>query len=235
MASEVSTLPQHSRRVQAWVYAIMNPLIESLRRETRLLGEGNLSWRAYSKRCEYIRPIPEYIESSQWPNYVDFLADQVNAGFRERFERHDHQVCDVESTASRFFIGLTDSDEFQKQVEDALQKYLAAARGNPQYPDLGTIRDLARVVAENLINRADHLPPHYMTHKFWEDYRGRFSHYHNPPSFQELDQAAIALHESSKNLLSDLEGHRRDLCVTYDIPAAPIPTDKSHNLDAYVG
>lgn len=234
MASEVSTLPLHSKRVQAWVYATVNPLIKSLRGEIHLLGQGNLSWRAYSKRCEYIRPIPEYIESSQRPNFEDFLADQLNPGFKEPFERHDHQVSEVEKVAARFFVGLTDSSEFQNQVKDAVEEYASVARGNPNYPDLGTIRDLAKVVAEYLINRVDNLPDHYMTHKFWEDYRGRFNHYQNPPSFQELDQTAAALHETSMNLLSDLEGHRRHLCVTYDIPAAPIPTDKSHNLDVYV-
>jgi hypothetical protein len=43
MIPEVTTPPQHSKRVQAWVYAIMNPLIENLRRENSLLDRGNLT------------------------------------------------------------------------------------------------------------------------------------------------------------------------------------------------
>jgi len=234
MAPDVATPPPHSKRVQAWVYAIMNPLIESLGREIRLLSEGNLSWRSYSRRCEYIRPIREYIESSQWPNYEDFIGDQLNARFREHLTRHDHQVSEVESAAARLFIGLTDSNEFQKQVEDSLERYVSAARAKPQYPDLGTTSDLAKVVAEYLINRTSVLPGHYMTHNFWEDYRGHFEHYHNPPSFQELDQAAAALNDTSKGLLADLEDHRHYFCVTYDIPAAPIPIEKSFSADAYL-
>jgi len=101
----------------------MNPVIESLQRESNLLGEGNLSWRPYSKRCEYIRPIREYIESSQRPNYEDFVADRLNRGFRGRFEKHDQLVSKVESAAARFFDSLTDSDDFQNQVRDSLNKY----------------------------------------------------------------------------------------------------------------
>jgi hypothetical protein len=213
----------------------MNPLIESLGREIRLLGEGNLSWRSYSKRCEYIRPIREYIESSQLPNYEDFLADNLNRGFKERFERHDHQVSEVESTANRSFIGLTDSNEFQKQVKDSLEEYESTARGKPQYPNLSSIgENLPKVVAELLVNRTDLLPSHYMMHKFWQDYRARFEHHRQPPSFQELDVATATLQDSSKNLVSDLEKHRRLLCVTYDIPAAPITIEKSFSADAYL-
>ena len=235
MAPDVATPPPHSKRVEAWVYAIMNPLIESLGREIRLLSEGNLSWRSYSKRCEYIRPIREYIEISQWPNYEDFLADNLNPGFKERFERHDHQVSEAESAAARLFIGLTDSNEFQKQVKDSLEEYESAARGKPQYPDLSSIgENLRNVVAELLVNRTQLLPSHYMTHKFWQDYRGRFEHHKQSPSFQELDVASATLQGSSKNLVSDLENHRHLLCVTFDIPAAPITIEKSIRADAYL-
>jgi hypothetical protein len=222
MASEVPTLPQHSKRVQAWVYAIMNPLIESLRRETDLLGTGNLSWRYYSKACEYIRPISEYIVSSQWPNYEDFLADNLNPGFKGRFEKHDRQVSEVESTAARLFDGLRQSGEFLKQVQDSLEEYGSVAE--PPYRPLDSIKEeLPKLIAEWLINRAEDLPPHYMTRKFWQDYKGKFEDYRRPPSFQELDTATAALQDTSKNLLSDLKNHRTFLCVTYDIPAAPIP------------
>ncbi len=234
MAHEVTTPPKHSKRVQAWIYTVMNPLIESLRRETRLLDEGNLSWRSYSKRCEYVRPIREYIQSPQWPNYEDFVADQLNSGFTGRFERHDRQVAELESTATRFFIGLTESNEFQRQVDDALGKYVSMARGNPQYPDLGTVSDLQKVIAEYVINRVSRVPHHYMTRKFWEDHAGRFEHYRTPPSLQELDQASAALNSTAKNLLADLERHRHDLVVTYDIPAAPMVIEKSHSADVDV-
>ncbi|MGH9432455.1 MAG: hypothetical protein ACRD3T_13020, partial [Terriglobia bacterium] len=69
MSSNVATLPPpHSKRVEAWIYTVVNPLIESLRREAFLFEKGNLSWRWYSRRCEYIRPVVEYIDYEHRPN-----------------------------------------------------------------------------------------------------------------------------------------------------------------------
>src|SRR5438874_188584 len=98
--------PLRSRRVQAWVYTILNPLIESLRREVYLLKKGNLSWRWPSKKCEYIRPIVEYLDKSHLPNYEDFLADELNPEFKGHFDKHDQAVAELESAASQFFAGL---------------------------------------------------------------------------------------------------------------------------------
>jgi hypothetical protein len=83
MVPDVAAPPQHSKRVEAWVYAVLNPLIENLGREIFLLSKGNLSWRFYSRKCEYIHPTSDYIGISQRPNYEDFIADPLNQGFRE--------------------------------------------------------------------------------------------------------------------------------------------------------
>src|SRR5438270_10126280 len=123
MLPEVTTPPAHSKRVQAWVYAILNPLIESLEREVFLLAKGNLSWRFYSKKCEYIRPISEYIEASQRPNYEDFLSDPLNPNFPGMFENHDRALSEVESKAAEFADNLMQDKEFQAEVNRSLEEY----------------------------------------------------------------------------------------------------------------
>jgi len=228
--------PPHSKRVQAWVYAIMNPIIESLRREVSLLAKGNITWQGDTKRCEYIRPIGEYIEFPQRPNYEDFVADPLNLGFQGKFEKHDRGLSAVESSAAEFADGLMHSDSFQKQVKDLLEQYQAAARANPQHPYLDDSPggSLPRAVAALLVNRIDSLPYHYGTHKFWEMCKNEFQPYHMLPSFHAVKKAAEALGHISSKLLLDLENHRQSLCRTYDIPAAPIPADKSHSADAFI-
>jgi len=72
MGSNVANPPTHSRHVEAWVWVILNPVMDGLRREVGLLSKGNLSWRSYSRKCEYIRHIREYIDAAQQPNYEDF-------------------------------------------------------------------------------------------------------------------------------------------------------------------
>ncbi len=243
MATEVATLPLHSKRVQAWVYAVMNPLIESLRREISLLEKGNLSWRFYSKKCEYIRLIREYVESSQWPNYEDFIADSQNQGFRASLEEHDRLLSRVESGAVEFFQRLMSSSLFQKEVAESLQAYEASLRADPLYTDLKPMKeDLPRYVAEYVINRTDLLPDHYLMHKFWANYRRdfeslwkeEFERYHERQSFVALKQAAEALCNVSEQLLDRLEAHRQLLCTKYDIPFAPFPVNQSDRADRFV-
>ncbi len=228
--------PPHSKRVQAWVYAIMNPVLESLHREEFYLARGNLTWQGDTKRCQYIRPIREYFQNSQWPNYEDFIKDPLNAGFREKFEEHDQKLSTVESSAAEFADGLLHSDLFQKQVKDFLEQYHSTAGSNPLYPYLDDSPEgsLPRAVAALLVNRIEALPHHYGTHKFWEMYKNEFEPYRERPSFQAVKNAAGALKDVSSRLLLELENHRQSLCRTYDIPAAPIPTDMSRSSDAFI-
>ncbi len=244
MIPDVATPPQHSRRVEAWVYAVLNPLIENLGREIFLLSKGNPSWRIYSRKCEYIHPICDYIGISQQPNYEDFIADPLNPGFQEKFEGHDRALAEVESSASRFSDGLIHSDVFLKQIKDSLGEYESTAHTNSVYPFIESMREsLPRAVAELLVNRIDVLPVYYMMQKFWEVYRRtfdlsaqEFEPYGQRQSFQTLLQARAALKDVADKLLHDLESHRRLLCRTYDIPAAPIPVDRSvsHRTDASI-
>ena len=244
MVPDVATPPQHSKRVEAWVYAVLNPLIENLGREVFLLSKGNLSWRAYSRKCEYIRPICEYIDFPQRPNYEDFIGDPLNPGFREKFDEHDRALTELEAGASRFSDGLTHSDLFLERVKESLEKYESIARSNPLYPYIESMREsLPRAIAEFLVNRIDVLPDHCMTHKFWEEYREKFDlsaqefeSYGQRESFQALAQARAALRDVADRLLHDLNSQRQLLCRTYDVPAAPIPVDRnvSHSADAFI-
>jgi len=242
MAANAEAPPPRSNRVQAWVYAILNPLIESLRRELQLLPRGNLSWRFYSRKCEYIRPIVEYIDGDQLPNLEDFLADRLNEGFASYFDVHDSNLSVLETSAAVFFDGLTHSRRFLNEVEKAFDEYKARSEGKPLYPDPALIeRDLPKYVAEYLINKVELLPSHYMTHKFWEEFRNRFElsvaefePYGERESFQKFRQSVLTLNGISQELLGGLEQHRYGLCSTYDIPAAPLPVNASHGVDAYI-
>lgn len=232
-----------TRRVKAWLYAVLNPLIENLRRELFLLNKGDLSWRFHSKRCEYIRPIREYIDLPQQPNYEDFVADALNTGFEQDFEAHDRALAEVESSATRFSNGLTHSDLFLKQMEGSLEEYESIARTNPLYPYTESMREsLPRAVTEFLVNRINVLPDHYMTHKFWEEYKDKFDlsaqefeSYGQRESFQALIQARGALRDVADKLLHALNSHRQFLCRKFDIPAAPISVDRSvgHRADTF--
>jgi hypothetical protein len=220
---------------------ILNPGIEALRRELVLLDKGNLTWRFYSRKCEYIQPFAEYIEQSQWPNLEDFLADPLNAGFKQKIDAHNDVVSLLEAAACGFFDGLTQSELFLKDAENALAEYRSGAGQRPQYPDADALqKDLPKYVAEYLINGVVALPHHYLTHKFWEEFRNAFEHsavkferYGQRESFHALRRSSDGLRNTTGDLLNALERHRQELCSTYDIPAAPFG-NISQSADPYI-
>jgi hypothetical protein len=212
-----------SERVKAWVYAILNPLIDSFRRETELLKTGNLSWRVHSRRCEYIRPVAELIDFEQRPNLEDFLAE--NPTFGERFDEHDSAVAGIEQAAARFVQGLLQSKLFQEQVAECLSTYESQARtSNPTYPELvGHTRErAAEYIAEYLVNNTKSLPRHYVHYAFWESFAPEFNRFKERQTFAARDESANKLRNVSGHLRIDLETLRLTLCREFDIPAAPI-------------
>ncbi len=229
MAVNATVPPIHSKRVEAWVYTVLNPIIEGVRRELLLLGRGDLTWRACSHRCEYMRPIQQYLDESQLPNLEDFLCDPLNPQFKAEFKRHDLALSAVEGKAARFFTGLMNSELFRKEVGDFFREYAekSSASAGRGIADM-TNEELAKYVVEYLINNTGDLPAHYLTHGFWKEYRPRFPHlaeefdpYKERQSFQDLQLAVVELKAISGSLSDRLEEHRRDLCARFDIPAAP--------------
>lgn len=216
-----TTPGRSSRRVEAWIYTIMNPVIEAMRQEAHLLERGNLSWRYYSRRAEYIRIIYEYIEPHNTPNLEDFLAD--NEQFTDKFRQHDKVLRTAEQTATEFFEAVTSSSTFIDEVNDALQRYDSIVDASRSYnASVESIKqDLPKVVAEYLINNVDSLPNTYMTHKFWEVSRQKFQEYKEREPYLKLQNAVKQLREISSELQRDLEDQRLQLCREFDVPAAP--------------
>ena len=215
--------PKDSKRVESWVYGVLNPLVDAVAREVVFLEEGNLTWRNYSRHCEQIRPVVEYIAGDQLPVYGDFLANE-QAGFKDRFVEHDRKLAATEAAATDAYHVLIEPEAFEKQIEKSIEEFESRANSRkPSYREslIPTAESLARAVAELLINRADDLPYHHSTEKFWQDYREQFQRFRKDPAFGALNRAATAFKESSKLLRDNLVSHRLYLCHSYDIAPAP--------------
>lgn len=156
----------YPRRVASWIYTVINPVIESLRGEVRHLESGNVSWRWYSRRCEYIRFVRDYVEPHNSPNFDDFLIE--NEEFVKRFERHDTSLRKTEHKAAKFYDLLFSEVIFKEQVNQALQEFeLAGDLAQSSAPNLDSLaKELSQYVAEYIINNIDSLPAHYTTSSF---------------------------------------------------------------------
>ena len=226
MAANATVLPPHSKRVEAWIHAVLNPVMDGLRRELLLLQSRNLTWRAYSSGFEYLQPIEEYVDASQLPNLEDFLDDPANPGFAERFRQHNEGLVELENSVTRYVERLTNWPPFSKEVHEAYRNYTAEPQGSDLLVSTMNSQTLARFVAEYLINNVGDLQQHYLLHGFWTQNRDRFRALLDTAELSNerelLAQSTGRFLQVSSALFSHLKEHRRYLCMAFDIPAAPL-------------
>jgi hypothetical protein len=226
MSRRVDLPPKkQSRRVAAWIYAVINPIIDSLQRELSLLDSGNLTWRSQTGRCEVIRTIQEYVDPTQWPNYQDFVAEHPKSLFAQGFNLHDSRLEGLNTAAKALFDRMLSWRHFSDSVDAALAAYESQRPSlGLQAPSFTSIReDVPKIAAEYLINNAQTLPSHYLISPFWNSAGKDLLAFRSLPQFQPLHRSRDSLAEHSARLRQMLEGYRLSLSRDYDIPAAPVP------------
>ncbi len=172
-----------------------------------------------------IRTIQEYVDSTQWPNYKDFLAEHPKSVFIPGFQQHDENLRKLNTVAQELFNLILSSSQFLVSVEAALDTYESQrASLGPQAPLLThTRKDVPRLAAEYLINNAQTLPSHYTISEFWNSFGKSLLAFRNLPEFQPLHRSKDGLNEVSEKLKQALEAYRLALSRDYDVPAAPVP------------
>ena len=212
------------RRVAAWIYVVINPVIESLQQELALLDSGNLTWRPNTGRCELIRTVQEYVEPTQWPNYQDFLAEHPHSVFVPGFRQHDSKLLELDAMAQLVFQKMLSSPRFTAAVDEAFVAYEnQRASLGPQAPLLTHTRgDIPKMAAEYVINNAQSLPSHYLISAFWNFSGKNLLVFRDTPEFQPLQRSKDRLNGISAKLKMMLESFRLGLSRDYDVPAAPV-------------
>lgn len=213
---------RRSRRVAAWIYAVLNPTIESVRRELDLLDRGNLTWRFTSNKCEFIRFIQEYIDPAQWPNYYDFLAE--HAPFAAAFKRHDERVDRINEVSKQSFHWLVTHHDFAETVKKLARQYNDQPMSRT-FPGgvVGSEEELVNYCAEYVINSHKMLPSHYSLAGFWNSSNTPLLGFRNMPRFKPLEKASEQLLLESTKLEKALHSRRLSLSREFDVPAAPVP------------
>lgn len=219
------TSKKQVRRVAAWIYAVVNPIIDSLQRELLHLERGNLTWSAATAQCEMIHSIQEYVESNQWPNYQDFLAEHPKSAIEAGFRQHDLRLIKLNAAAGEVFSWLISSEQFIVSVRSALDVYERHRLSPAETPSLSTIgRSVPTMAAEYLINNAQTLPSHYLISAFWNSVGCKMlANFRDLPEFGVLHKSRGSLVDISRKLKQALESYRLSLSRRYDMPAAPVP------------
>lgn len=225
MVRQVSYQPKrHSKRVAAWIYTVVNPIWEGLEREIELLERGNATWRYFSRRCEFIRPVQEYVDSTQWPNYFDFFKEEENVQFENGFHSHDEALVALNNSADALFGWLLSFPPFNQKLESSVTKYQERHASDSIAMAWDLMNDeLRKSAAEYLINNIRVLPAHYSYSKFWAEASDNMFELTRMNDFEPFRRALGRMKSISQPLKAALEDHRLGLSRKYDLPAAPIP------------
>jgi hypothetical protein len=207
-----------SERVKAWVYSVLNPLMEALRAESLSLSKKNITWRYSTGEMEFIVPTRDLIQPTARPNYDDLLRGE--AAIKPQMEDRDGKVERLRGAASECWKQLTEYSGLQYLVEKQLKQW--REEGNP-YPGGAIPEDeFWLLIAEHIINNAAELPFYYTNRPFWSRFGQSLLASRVGQPFSRLEESIRDLKKSDETLIKVLDLSRSKLCDQYDIPAAPV-------------
>lgn len=203
--------------VEAWLYGILHPLIEGLEQEFYFLAsQGNPTWRFRPQRCEFLRPLHEFVGREQHANLSQFLRHQ--SALNEHFVTHDNTLKELEAAAAASFAGLLqlpELAELTRKLDDEFKDW----RGAYQQ------KDGPSLLAENIIDFSEltQLLSHYANAKAWEKYGPEAKRLRQDPRVERqvagLDAAKKKLVGIVDTTLKQLQKLRDELADEYGLPA----------------
>lgn len=229
MAGRKTLAPKRgSRRVEGWVYEVINPILEALPTEISFLEGGNLTWRFLSRNLEHLRPLEEYLSPQGSHILRDFqLADRQ---VRQRFSKHDSMLNAIAKSASAAYDALIRRGDFQQKVQGCLNQFMEGPPGL-EFPGGEFLKDKFHgLVAEHVINNVTQLPSYHTDSKFWGRFGRELLAFRSDPAFGNLEASRGSFVEYDRSLIDWLKKKSFTLCAKYDIPAAPLSGARRQSL-----
>jgi hypothetical protein len=208
-------------KVRAWMWGVLNPIIDGLARQAELLQEGNLTWRYRNQRPEYIYPIEQFLDKDSQDNLRDLYRFPEGKLLRERSESHRQTLERANDLATAAWTSLVRDNAFREQVCESLSLFGEA------YPDqtwqrmFATKDDAVNVAGERLVNDSEHLPAYYVDAPFWNTRYADFSRWQGTQPIQALRAKVAELHGLVLHLIDLLHDQRLKWSDDFDIPVAP--------------
>jgi len=183
MRSKSSGKPK-KEQVMGWLWGVFPSVLEGVRLEGVFLSLGDLTWRFYNQRFESIRPLVEFVDPDQEPNfrqllrYFDKLASEI--------QEHDSLVKQMEKSANEAQGNLVANPAFVKLAEQI-------AADHPSWSGAYPAEDTPSLLAENAINWPSRDPPYNNTTRdIWPMIKGQVlffrEHETTRSAFKRLDE-----------------------------------------------
>ena len=206
-------------RAKAWIYSVINPLLEALRTQSVFLKRRNWTFHFSSGNLEFIRPLHAYINYQGRPNWEDFIASNPSAD--ERIEKRDRQREELRNACNSAWSYLVDLEEFRQKVITLLDRFRADEP--PAYHAVSGLPDAEfhKLVAERIVNDIGNIEEDYRDYRFWSRFRDELSQFRRGSCFELMEQAGIDLGNANNEVAAELASVREELAGELDIPWAP--------------
>lgn len=212
------------RRLEVWVYDVVNPLLSfsGLEHPLDLLARESWSWRFYRQRLEWIRPVQELLELEAHPNLEDLVDSNPTEG--QAVLLWDEGITRLEAAAGAEFSHIRTSQSFCEAARACMARFEPTRSGSPwgawpeeKAPDL---------LAEHLVNNRRDLEGDNSGREFWEQSRDDLlASVSADATWVGLDAKTHAAGEdllvAGRELQKALKAFRKRVCTEHDIPFAP--------------
>jgi hypothetical protein len=214
------------RIVRAWFDTVINPLVESLELELRLIEKRNWTWSFRPAGLELIRPAQRYLRHTAAAN-LDQIC-HLNPAVAANVDYHDAAVSALLNAVAALHNGLATMRAF-KDLCGALwdPKTLAAIGLLDAREIFGAYgpEDQYDVIAQHIVNNSGELPAYYTTGKFWNRNRemlmGALDLPEVRPLYESTLDAGRRMTRASRTLLQQLKDLRLMLSLEHDVPYVP--------------
>lgn len=204
-------------RRKAWIYSVINPILEGLSIEAAFLAKGNWTFRRYNRDLEFIRPVPMLVGYKDRPNLEDFTGSNPRA--KKEIKRRDAKREKLGDACRVAFDSLAGNPDFERKVTECFQAVEAETPGATNRFVHSAVM-AHEVVAEAVVNNGG-VPDHAGFYPFWSRFRDEFLRFRVGIKFENADQAGSDLRKNNDALFSELSQLRTALAEEYDIPWAP--------------
>jgi len=210
------------RRLEAWIYDVVNPMLQGLEHPISLLKQQTWSWRFFRRRLEWIRPASEIIEQESGPNLEDLVESNPAEG--SAFRLWAQGIQKLETACSTEFDCVRQHGRFLEVVATCIQEFQPTRLGGPWggWPD----EKAPDILAEHIVNNRTDLESDNSTREFWEQFRADLEESVRGDVVwvnlhRETGEAGANLLVLGKGLDAGLKAFRRKTCTDHDIPFAP--------------
>jgi len=210
---------------KAFVYTVINPILEGIKSELSWLQQKKYFWQFQSRSFEYIFPIVAHVGIRYFDHLELFQSyyPEISSLMRS----HDEKIEELSSLLSNAYDEIIKLDDYKSKFEEARKNWEAKGKDfNNIWGAYQSSYGLNIIAEFSLNNRQELDPTLYRTAPFWNEYRNEFLQVRQNEKIKAyIDKMDIKTDEIIKiveNLCLELKTLRNEYAAKYDIPPIPL-------------